>query len=77
MCEKKYNGENGLQIKAILCGVIPGQIKNISPNIRKKLAGTIYREKKCKCAALHGSFHRNKHFGMMEHATKTKFYDIK
>ena len=27
---KKYNGENGLQRKAILCGGIPGQIKNIS-----------------------------------------------
>ena len=27
---KKYNGENGLQRKAILCGVIPGKIKNIT-----------------------------------------------
>ena len=27
---KKYNGENVLQRKAILCGVIPGKIKNIS-----------------------------------------------
>ena len=27
---KKYNGENGLQRKAILCGVIPGKTKNIS-----------------------------------------------
>ena len=27
---KKYNGENGLQRKAILCGGIPGKIKNIS-----------------------------------------------
>ena len=26
---KKYNGENGLQSKAILCGGIPGKIKNI------------------------------------------------
>ena len=30
VCEKKYNGENGLKRKAILCGVIPGKIKNIS-----------------------------------------------
>ena len=35
------------------------------------LAAEKYREKKYKCAALHGLFHRNKHFGMMEHATKT------
>ena len=27
---KKYNGENGRQRKAILCGGIPGKIKNIS-----------------------------------------------
>ena len=27
---KKYNGEKGLQRKAILCGVIPGKIYNIS-----------------------------------------------
>ena len=27
---KKYNGETGLQRKAILCGGIPGKIKNIS-----------------------------------------------
>ena len=31
-----------------------------------KLAAKKYHEKKCKCAALHGLFHRNKHFGMME-----------
>ena len=30
---KKYNGENGLQRKAILCGVIPGKIKNIQIEI--------------------------------------------
>ena len=41
-----------------------------------KIGGEKYREKKCKCVALHGLFHRNKHFGMMEHATKTMFYDI-
>ena len=27
---KKYNRENGLQRLAILCGVIPGKIKNLS-----------------------------------------------
>ena len=27
---KKYNGENGLQRMAILCGCIPGKIKNLS-----------------------------------------------
>ena len=43
----------------------------------QKLAAKKYCEKKCKCPALHRLFHRNEHFGMMEHATKTMFYDIK
>ena len=30
--------------------------------------------RKCKCAASHGLFHRNKHFGMIEHATKKRCF---
>ena len=33
--------------------------------MRTHLAAKIIHEKKCKCAALHGLFHHNKHFGMI------------